>query len=102
MPTPNASRWRAAAVAILPPLALIGCGSVPPASKQPVAEPSSRTAIAEPSTSSSIPVLPRAGSGRGGYYQDDGPGDNPPEGLLDTPDAEPRIEPYRPANNRPY
>ena len=91
-------RWRTVAVAVLPPLALIGCGSVPPASKAP-AEPAPRTA--KPS-SSAIPSLPRAGSGRGGYYQDDGPGDNPPEGLLDVPDAEPRIEPYRPANNRPY
>ncbi|WP_328804838.1 septal ring lytic transglycosylase RlpA family protein [Noviherbaspirillum galbum] len=46
--------------------------------------------------------MPRAGSGRGGYYQDDGPGDNPPEGLMDLPDAEPRVEPYRPQNSRPY
>ncbi|HJU71002.1 MAG TPA: septal ring lytic transglycosylase RlpA family protein [Paucimonas sp.] len=49
-----------------------------------------------------IPVLPPAGSGRGGYYQDDGPGDNPPPDLLATPDAEPKIEPYLPRANRPY
>jgi rare lipoprotein A len=46
--------------------------------------------------------LPRAGSGRGGYYQDDGPGDAPPTGLLDMPDAEPQIEPYSSRGNRPY
>lgn len=46
--------------------------------------------------------MPAAGSGRGGYYQDDGPGDNPPENLLAVPDAEPRIEPIRPSTNRPY
>jgi rare lipoprotein A len=50
-----------------------------------------------------LPVLPAAGSGRGGYYQDDGPGDTPPEGLYDTPDAEPKIEPYtKSAANKPY
>lgn len=95
-------RWRTVAVTVLPPLALIGCGSVPSAPTQAPAETAPRTAAAKPATSPAIPVLPRAGSGRGGYYQDDGPGDNPPEGLLDVPDAEPRVEPYRAANNRPY
>jgi rare lipoprotein A len=46
--------------------------------------------------------LPAAGSGRGGYYQDDGPGDHPPEGLLDLPDAIPKIEPYSVTGNKPY
>lgn len=46
--------------------------------------------------------MPAAGSGRGGYYMDDGPGDNPPEGLFDVPDAEPRIEPYSTRGNKPY
>jgi rare lipoprotein A len=41
-----------------------------------------------------LPALPPAGSGRGGYYQDDGPGDNPPAGLLDVPDAVVKYEPY--------
>lgn len=38
----------------------------------------------------------------GGYYQDDGPDERIPEGLLDTPDAEPRIEPYAKGPSRPY
>jgi len=46
--------------------------------------------------------LPAAGSGHGGYYQDDGPGDHPPEGLLDLPDAIPKVEPYSPTGNKPY
>ena len=46
--------------------------------------------------------LPAAGSGRGGYYQDDGPGENPPPGLADVPDARPRIEPYSTRANLPY
>ena len=39
---------------------------------------------------------------RGGYYLDDGPGENPPVDLASIPDAIPRDEPLRPANMRPY
>lgn len=46
--------------------------------------------------------LPAAGSGKGGYYKDDGPEESVPQGLLEVPDAIPTIEPYRPANMRPY
>jgi rare lipoprotein A len=49
-----------------------------------------------------LPDLPAAGSGRGGYYQDDGPGANPPPGLRDVPDAEVRYEPYARFANKPY
>ncbi|MGH8854487.1 MAG: septal ring lytic transglycosylase RlpA family protein [Telluria sp.] len=48
------------------------------------------------------PKLPPANSGRGGYYKDDGPGANPPPGLLDVPDAVVRAEPYAKGANRPY
>ncbi len=49
-----------------------------------------------------LPRLPAAGSGRGGYYQDDGPGDNPPAGLRDLPDAVVKYEPYAKFANKPY
>ena len=49
-----------------------------------------------------MPVLPPAGSGRGGYYMDDGPGENPPPGLMDVPDAEVRKDPLLPRSNRSY
>lgn len=49
-----------------------------------------------------LPAMPAAGSGRGGYYQDDGPGDNPPANLRDVPDAEVRAEPYSRNANKPY
>jgi len=49
-----------------------------------------------------LPKLPAAGSGRGGYYQDDGPGANPPPGLMDTPDAVVKYEPYARFANKPY
>lgn len=39
---------------------------------------------------------------KGGYYKDDGPGGNIPANVLSTPDAVPRIEPFAPANMRPY
>ena len=48
------------------------------------------------------PKLPPANSGRGGYYKDDGPGTNPPPGLLELPDAIVRAEPYSKWANRPY
>jgi rare lipoprotein A len=38
----------------------------------------------------------------GGYYLDDGPGDHPPANLAAIPDAVPRVEPLKPAANRPY
>jgi rare lipoprotein A len=38
----------------------------------------------------------------GGYYLDDGPGDNPPPNLASVPDAIPQIEPLRKSNMQPY
>jgi rare lipoprotein A len=39
---------------------------------------------------------------KGGYYLDDGPGDNPPANLDEIPDAVPRYEPFQERFNRPY
>ncbi|MBI5785317.1 MAG: septal ring lytic transglycosylase RlpA family protein [Rhodocyclales bacterium] len=41
-------------------------------------------------------------SRKGGYYQDDGPGEHPPVNVADVPDAEPRTEPPHRYANRPY
>jgi rare lipoprotein A len=38
----------------------------------------------------------------GGYYKDDGPGENPPANLAAIPDAVPRVEPLHRFANRPY
>jgi rare lipoprotein A len=38
----------------------------------------------------------------GGYYLDDGPHANPPADLHQVPDAQPKPEPIRAANARPY
>lgn len=55
---------------------------------------------AEPKATSSGSAS--AAKGRGGYYLDDGPDAQIPEGLLDTPDAEPRVEPYARGPSKPY
>ncbi|HEY8100742.1 MAG TPA: septal ring lytic transglycosylase RlpA family protein [Burkholderiaceae bacterium] len=79
---------------LAPVLILIGCSSTP------IAPSASHKSIA--TSTSSAPALPPAGSGRGGYYLDDGPGEKPPENLQAIPDAEPKIEPYSTKGNRPY
>lgn len=94
--------WRSLAPALV--LLLAACGSVPKApALSPVAPPST-TAIPSPAANSAtrLPILPPAGSGRGGYYQDDGPGDKPPDGLLDLPDPIPKLEAYSASGNKPY
>ena len=89
-------------------LALVGCGTVPTESDGGPLSRSSRTnppVIKAPSTTkpaTALPVLPPANSGRGGYYQDDGPGDAPPANLADVPDADVRNDPLLPRSNRPY
>ncbi|MFT5960973.1 MAG: rare lipoprotein A [Burkholderiaceae bacterium] len=82
-------------------LLLAACGSVPLA---PPAAPTAPIAKREATLPKAkrAPVMPAAGSGRGGYYLDDGPGENPPDNLLAIPDAEPKIEANFARNNRPY
>ena len=81
-------------------LLLAACSSTPhtPSVARPV---TSGTAVPAQSVQSA-PSLPKAGSGRGAYYKDDGPGDSPPAGLELTLDAEPKVEPYASSGNKPY
>jgi rare lipoprotein A len=94
----KSSTWPGTAV-LLAAVAVLatGCGSAP-------TRPADGGATASTANNArrNLPALPPAGSGRGGYYQDDGPGDNPPDNLYDIPDAEPRIEPYANRGNKPY
>lgn len=53
-------------------------------------------------TSSATTVKSGIAAKKGGYYLDDGPGDNPPADLASIPDAIPRNEPLRQVNMRPY
>lgn len=76
---------------------LAACSSRPPAPSSPSgAKSPDRPATAQ--TKQPSYVLKRGG----GYYKDDGPGENPPDNLDEIPDAVPRHEtPHRFAN-RPY
>lgn len=78
-------------------LMLAGCSTTPKSSGRYPGKTSGTTASSQTSSG-----LPKAGSGRGGYYQDDGPMEYTPEDLMNTPDAIPRVEPYARAANRPY
>ncbi len=74
-------------------LAIGGCSSAPRRVERGAA-----VAAQAPAPSASAP---RGGRG-GGYYQDDGPGDNPPANLDRIEDAEPRLEPLHRFANNPY
>lgn len=97
------SRRRLLFATLLASLMLWGCGSMPSKTATPGAgAPAATSDSAKPRSKTAAPKLPAAGSGRGGYYQDDGPGENPPDDLHLIPDAEPQVEPYSKWGNRPY
>ena len=79
-------------------LVLAACGGQPPrpADSGPTVEPTSKPS---PRATRKSGVVQKRG---GGYYKDDGPGDDIPDGLDDLPDAEPRSEPLHRFANRPY
>ncbi len=80
-------RGDAQIVMVCAALMLTGCASSPPHVER------------EPSVSK---APTKTTPTRGGYYQDDGPGDNPPANLEQIPDAVPRIEALATGANRPY
>jgi rare lipoprotein A len=78
---------------------LVACGgssTVKPKPKEPTtaAKPTSKSNTS--STSSSSNTKP------GGYYLDDGPGDNPPQDIDNISDAIPKKEPLLDRANKPY
>lgn len=80
------------------PLFLAACGG------QPVRAPDPTTPSVEPSRPQAR-VLRKPGVVQkrgGGYYKDDGPGEEIPDNLDEIPDAEPRAEPLHRFANRPY
>ena len=100
-------RWPGA-VALLSLLSVSGCTTVDlsvreePRTPSPVntAPASSTPGASAPSSSAAEPAS--VAKKPGGYYLDDGPADKVPEGLLDTPDAEPKIEPFAKGPSKPY
>lgn len=82
------ARW----LALLSLAALLtGCGST-------LLRQDSSVAIWKPER----PAPAVAASKGGGYYLNDGPGDNPPANLDAIPDAVPKVEPLKKATSRPY
>lgn len=73
---------------------------------QPVATPAKPPLASAAPTAPTAPAAPAAaapaGKGRGGYYLDDGPEEQVPAGLLETPDAEPKVEAFAKGPSRPY
>lgn len=78
-------------------LVLAGCAGQPLRPPETPAKPATGKP-AEPAASGDVAKSAK----RGGYYLDDGPGDNPPADLDAIPDAVPRHEPLNKYANRPY
>jgi rare lipoprotein A len=91
-------------VYLLCSMLLISCGghrtakpdTTPPAASTP---PASSTPSA---SADAAAAKPDSASKPGGYYLDDGPGENPPANLERIPDAVPKEEPLQPRLNKPY
>jgi rare lipoprotein A len=88
------SKWFLLALSMTSVL-LVSCSTTPP-SKAPAPRPST-----SPTNSSTSPAPPAPQSRSGGYYQDDGPGANPPD-INTIPDAIPKAENLATRANRPY
>ena len=78
-------------------LFLAGCGSTPYGSSDATVD-GKKTTISKTPTKKPTAVLKKGG----GFYKDDGPGDDIPDGLDDVPDAEPKWEPLHKPATRPY
>jgi len=69
-------------------LILVACGGLPAVKPDSAEQPKTTIETGKPK--------------KGGYYLDDGPGDNPPANIEAIPDAVPRVEPLMARANKPY
>jgi rare lipoprotein A len=89
---------------------LVSCGGNETIKPVPTPAPPTASKPATPPTSTAqtgaetIPLPSSTGAAckPGGYYLDDGPGDNPPKDIDSIPNATPRKEPYLLRANKPY
>ena len=80
-------------------LLLAGCGSAPRTIEDAAVDAKNSPISKAPTpTRKSTAVLKRGG----GFYKDDGPADDIPDGLDDIPDAEPKWEPLHKPATKPY
>ncbi len=84
--------WHHACLALGLATLLSGCGTVGSKPATPVVEHGNQGTQPQPAPSTK----------RGGYYLDDGPGDNPPPNIDAILDAQPKAEPLMTRANRPY
>jgi rare lipoprotein A len=75
-------------------LLLAACGTAP----KDAAVDGQKGSVSKTPTKKPTAVLKRGG----GFYKDDGPADDIPDGLDDIPDAQPRWEPLHKPATRPY
>lgn len=82
-------------------LLLAACGGQPPRPAEPPGTPAVEAPppVSRPAVKKPPAVVLKKG---GGFYKDDGPGDDIPDNLDDIPDAEPRWEPLHKPATRPY
>jgi rare lipoprotein A len=82
-------------------LGLIACGGEQ--STKSTTRPAPPVAANKPATAPSSPPAASGGATKpGGYYLDDGPGDNPPKDIDSIANASPKKEPLLARANRPY
>jgi rare lipoprotein A len=88
---------------------LVACGgkkivkpvpAPPTASKPPTTE--TKPSVTAPSPTPTDKSATSEPTKPGGYYLDDGPGDNPPNNIESIPNAIPKKEPLHSRTNRPY
>ena len=86
--------------AVLAAVLVAACSSAPLPRSVDVAVDAQKTPIFKTPTPTKKPsaVLKRGG----GFYKDDGPADDIPDGLEDIPDAEPKWEPLHKPATKPY
>jgi len=79
-------------------LILSACGSNPSVKKPSITKTSNSTKPTPPSK----PQNDSSTNNTGGYYLDDGPGENPPQNIDHIPSAVPKKEPLLARANKPY
>jgi rare lipoprotein A len=80
-------------------LLLAACGSAPRMAPEGSSEGSKAGTAKSPTPTRKPSVVLKRG---GGFYKDDGPADDIPDGLDDIPDAEPKWEPLHKPATKPY
>ena len=102
MMTITTSRTIIPASVVMLMLFLTACTTVDLSVRENKKTPPEVTTASNPTATTASTQQAPTTKGRGAYYQDDGPGDQTPEGLMNVPDAIPKIEPFAKGPSKPY